>query len=306
MDEINYNELFEVSEQAEPDENTGTEENAAEAPAEESAAEARAVEENAETPEEQTDADKPSPRNARYAAARRAAEAERDDAVARIREESRAEIQRTREEAARQMDELFKDSGILNPYTKTPINSKAEYDAYRAQLQEERKRRITQKAGMSEAELSEFVSGLPEVRQAREAQKKAELEAQRAREVAAKARMQEELAEIAKLDPSIRSMEDLAKMDNFEAFAGLVKRGNSFQDAYKLVNFDRLTQQAAEAVKKSALQAERGKEHLSATKSRGSYIANVPADIREEYRMFVPDASEEDIQKHYNRYLKGE
>ena len=296
MDEINYNELFEVNEgakeqeAAEPAAVEETDEQTAEQPAE-------APAEDTEEPSEQQPAEQvqqTAEENARYAAARRKAEAERDAAVAKARED-----------AQKQMDEVIQGLGITNPYTKTLITNRAEYEAYRQQVQADRRDRIIKKAGMSEPELKEFIGQLPEVKAAQEAQHKAEQEAAQARRAAAEVKIQEQIAEITKLDPSIQALGDLTKMKNAQQFYELVKRGNNFVDAYKLANFERLTQQAATVAKKAALQAEKGKAHLSKTESRGTGSASVPEDIKAEYRAFMPEATDEEISKHYNRYLKG-
>ena len=99
-------------------------------------------------------------RNAEFAAARRKAEAERDAAV----EKAKADAQ---EEARKIIDEAFSRSGLMNPYTKKPITSKAEYDEYKQRYDEERKARVMKKSGMSDEEFEAFVNDLPEVRQAR-------------------------------------------------------------------------------------------------------------------------------------------
>ena len=236
--------------------------------------------------------------NAQFAAARRKAEAERDAAIAKAKEDAKAEAQRT-------IDEAFRNSGLTNPYTKKPITSKAEYEEYRARFEAEKKARILKKSGMSDEEFQQFVQGLPEVKQAKEAQAAAETAERQAREQQAKLKVEEQLKEISALDPSIQELKDLAKMETYPKFYELVKRGNSLTDAFKLANYDALTGRAAAASRQAAINSAQGKQHLSPTTQRGAGAVSVPADIKAEYLAFNPDATDAEIQQHYNRYMKN-
>lgn len=306
MEDIDYGALFgieesgaEETEPAEPSEDANTEgekEQEVAEPAEEKAEnEAESSDEDA-APAEHTDPDEPEQtpeERSRFAAARRKAEAERDAAI----EKAKAEAQRT-------IDEAFANCGLTNPYTKQPITSKAEYDAYRARFEAEKKAQILKKSGMTDEEFNRFVESLPEVQQAKQAKEQAEAAALQAREQQAKLKIEEQLKEISALDPSVKELGDLAKMENYPQFYELVRRGNSLTDAFKLANYDMLTKNAAAASKQAALNAAKGKEHLSQTTARGAGAATVPADVKEAYRAFNPNATDAEIQQHYNKYLK--
>ena len=125
------------------------------------------------------------------------------------------------------------------------------------------------------------------------------------RQAEAQARVNAELAEIHKLDPTINTVEDLLSMPGAKAFYDLVRKGNSFLDAYRLANFDRLTTARAEAARQQALNNARGKDHLTGTGTpQGTGAATVPPDVKAEYLAFNPDATDAEIQKHYNRYME--
>nr|DAL51635.1 MAG TPA_asm: hypothetical protein [Caudoviricetes sp.] len=233
-------------------------------------------------------------RNAEFAAARRKAEAERDAAV----EKAKADAQ---EEARKIIDEAFSRSGLMNPYTKKPITSKAEYDEYKQRYDEERKARVMKKSGMSDEEFEAFVNDLPEVRQAKEAQQAAERAQQEANEAQAKVRVDEQLREIGKLNPNIRELKDLAAMETYPRFYELVKKGNTMVDAYRLANFDALTSSAAAATRQAAINSMQGKQHMGQTKERGAGAVSVPADVKEMYRALNPGITDAEIQTHYNR-----
>ena len=285
--DIDYSEVFGL----EPE--TGEEAQEVTAPAEQGAEEqesaAPAVEEVAQPPEDQADEGGKTEDDARYAAARRKAEAERDAEIERIRRESQ-------EETRRAIDEAIRSSGMTNPYTGQPITSKEELDAYQRQHQARQAQTFQKKAAL--------VNSLPEVRQEREARVKAEAAARQVREREARAMIEEQVKEIAAIDPSIKEFGDLAKMANYGRFHELVKKGNTLLDAYRLANFDALTQRAAQASRKAAIQSAASKEHLAPNPPRGTGAVSVPEDIKAEYRAFNPDATEEEIQKHYQKYMK--
>ena len=232
--------------------------------------------------------------NAKYAAARRKAEAQRDAAV----EEARRSAQ---EEAKRLIDEAFRNSGLTNPYTQQPITTKEEYEAYRQRYNAERKDRVLKKSGMSDEEFDAFVSDLPEVKAAREAQAAAERAQREANEAQARVKMDEQLREIGKLNPNIRELRDLAAMETYPKFYELVKRGNTLVDAYRLANFEALTNSAAQATRQAAINSVQSKQHMGATRERGTGTMSVPADVKEMYRALNPGATDAEIQSHYNR-----
>ncbi|MDB7921751.1 hypothetical protein [Flavonifractor plautii] len=304
--EINYGAVFDVevpetttgaeeTEAAEPSENDTT--TAAAQGAEEQEAAAPAVEETEESEQPQTEAPEQEPktdRDAQFAAARRKAEAERDAAIAQAKED-----------AQKQVDEFFKTSGLMNPYTGQPITTRAEYEAYRERFEADQKAKLMEKAGITQEEFQAFVQGLPEVRAARQAKAEAEAAARQAREQEAKARVDEQLRQIQAIDPTVKELGDLAKLDTYPKLYDMVKRGYSILDAYRLANYDTLTQRAAEASRKAAINSVQSKQHLKATESRGGGAIPIPDSVLEEYRVLNPGATKEEIQKHYQSYMKN-
>ncbi len=304
--EIDYGAVFDVEV---PETTTGAEETEIAAPsendtttaaaqgAEEQETAAPAVEETEESEQPQAEAPEQEPktdRDAQFAAARRKAEAERDAAIARAKED-----------AQKQVDEFFKSSGLVNPYTGQPITTRAEYEAYRERFEADQKAKLMEKAGITQEEFQAFVQGLPEVRAARQAKAEAEAAARQAREQEAKARVDEQLRQIQAIDPTVKELGDLAKLDTYPKLYDMVKRGYSILDAYRLANYDTLTQRAAEASRKAAINSVQSKQHLKATESRGGGAIPVPDSVLEEYRVLNPGATKEEIQKHYQSYMKN-
>jgi len=305
--EIDYGAVFDVevpetttgaeeTDIAAPSEETGTTTATAQG-AEEQEAAAPAVEETEESEQPQAEAPEQEPktdRDAQFAAARRKAEAERDAAIAQAKED-----------AQKQVDEFFKTSGLMNPYTGQPITTRAEYEAYRERFEADQKAKLMEKAGITQEEFQAFVQGLPEVRAARQAKAEAEAAARQAREQEAKARVDEQLRQIQAIDPTVKELGDLAKLDTYPKLYDMVKRGYSILDAYRLANYDTLTQRAAEASRKAAINSVQSKQHLKATESRGGGAIPVPDSVLEEYRVLNPGATKEEIQKHYQSYMKN-
>ena len=305
--EIDYGAVFDVevpetttgaeeTEIAAPSEETGTTTATAQG-AEEQEAAAPAVEETEESEQPQAEAPEQEPktdRDAQFAAARRKAEAERDAAIAQAKED-----------AQKQVDEFFKTSGLMNPYTGQPITTRAEYEAYRVRFEADQKAKLMEKEGITQEEFQAFVQGLPEVRAARQAKAEAEAAARQAREQEAKARVDEQLRQIRAIDPTVKELGDLAKLDTYPKLYDMVKRGYSILDAYRLANYDTLTQRAAEASRKAAINSVQSKQHLKATESRGGGAIPVPDSVLEEYRVLNPGATKEEIQKHYQSYMKN-
>lgn len=235
--------------------------------------------------------------NARYAAARRKAEAERDAAVAKAKEEALLEKQKA-------VDEVYKGLGLIDPYTKKPITSKEEYDSWKQRADIEKKSMVAKKSGMTDGEFDEFVANLPEVKAAREIKAQAEETMKQAQAEQAKVKVDKQIAEIQKLDPSIKSLDDLRNMENYEEFYDRVKRGQSLVEAYKLTNFDKLTKATADTARQAAINSMSGKSHLEKTSGRGAGAVTVPKEILDNYRMYNPDATDAEIQKHYNKHIK--
>lgn len=308
-EEINYMEVFGLSEEGaevtEPAEPSGTEVEAGagegevaeplETGTQEPGADNGAGEEGGASEQAQTQS--PEDR-ARFAAARRKAEAERDAAVQKARQDARRDAQKF-------IDDAFASMGMVNPYTKQPIKTKADFDAFNAQRNAEQKKDFQKRTGMNDEQYAQFVAGLPEVRQAAEVKAQAQQAQQQIREQQARARLDEQVKAINKLDPSIKKLEDVFKTENYSKVYELVsKKGYSLEDAYKIANFDRLTRQTVSAAKQQAMNSAKGKSHMSPTATRGAGATAVPADVAAEYRAMMPELTDAEIQQHYSRYTK--
>lgn len=303
VDNVDYNAVFGVEAGTDAGEN---DQQAAEA---DESAETEETEEVEETEEEEAEGEegsagegKPGQKtgqsaeeNSKYAAARRKAEAERDAAVQKAVADAKAQMQA-------EMEETIKALGMVNPYTKQPIATKKDLDDYKQQFEIEKKAKFAKRAGMNDKEFQAFVNDLPEVKEAKAKAEQAEAAQRQVQEEKARAEIDRQIGEIRELDPSIGSLEDLTKMPNYREFYDKVKRGYTLTDAFRLVNAGRLQEQDRETAKQAALNNVASKSHLDRTTTRGAGVVTVPADVMAQYRMFDPDATDEEIRKHWAKY----
>lgn len=236
-----------------------------------------------------------------------------ENAARRRREEQQAAVdaavkQAVEEERARakgQMEAFFSRAGLKNTVTGKPITTLEEFDAWRADLDAAKLQKDLKAGKLTPEALRSAVEQTPAIQALKKQQEQQAAADEQRRQAEAQARVNAELAEIHKLDPTINTVEDLLSMPGAKAFYDLVRKGNSFLDAYRLANFDRLTTARAEAARQQALNNARGKDHLTGTGTpQGTGAATVPPDVKAEYLAFNPDATDAEIQKHYNRYME--
>ena len=200
--------------------------------------------------------------------------------------------------------DIFARAGLKNSITGQPITSLEEFNDWHRQYTDSQLQRDL-KAGKLTAEgLNQLIEQHPAVKQAQElVQQNAEAQKQRS-QAADRTRIEGELAEIAKLNPEIKTVADLLSMPTAAQFKGYVDKGYSFLDAFKLANMETLAQAKAQRAREAAQANNRGKQHLEATgNSRGAGAVPVPSGQMAIFRRMMPNASEAEIQKFYNKYL---
>lgn len=232
------------------------------------------------------------------AAARRRAEQQ-----AAIDEAVRKAVQEEKERAAGEMSGFFKRANLKNTLTGEDITTMEEFEAWEKAFSASKLQKDLKEGKLTPESLEAVIAENPVVKRAQELIRQQE-EAARAAEIsAAQARVDAELLEIRKLDPGVRSVEDLLHMPTAKEFYALVQKGNSFLDAFRLANYERLTVQAAEAARQQAQNLSRSKDHLTATTGqRGGGAISVPPDELKLFREINPGASEAEIQAYYNKY----
>lgn len=219
--------------------------------------------------------------NARFAAARRRAEAQFNQRIA-------AERQAAKDEVIRQMYE-----GQLDPYTNKPITSEADLQAY----QQAYHRDQMQQAGIDPAMLDQMIANNPTVKQAEEVLNRVQMEE-------GERQMNAAIQEISRLDPSITDVAALANHPNAPVFNEYVNRGYSLVDAFRLANFDQLTGKRAAAAKQQAMNNVNGKSHLTnTTGDAGGDDVVVDDTTMQWYRAAFPKWTKQQIIADYKKRI---
>ena len=203
------------------------------------------------------------------------------------------------------MDAFFAKAGLKNTVTGKPITTMEEFDAWRADYDAAKLQKDLKAGKLTPETLRSAVEQTPAIQALKKQQEQQAAEAEQRRQAEAKARVDAELAEIHKMDPTINTVEDLLSMPSAKAFYDLVRKGNSFLDAFRLANFDRLQTARAEAARQQAMNNARGKDHLTGTGTpQGTGAATVPADEMRAFKLFNPTATEAEITAWYNKHKK--
>lgn len=112
-----------------------------------------------------------------------------------------------------------------------------------------------------------------------------------------------DFAELQKLEPALKTVNDLEKLDGFDKIVQLVQeKGLDMVTAYKAVNYGRATQASQAAGKQAAINAARSKTHLAAHEGQaqpGSRKVMSESMLRLAREAFQ-DKSDAEIQKLYN------
>lgn len=238
------------------------------------------------------------------------ADERRQNAARRRQQEQQAAINKAVEEARADerakaklaQDGFFSKAKLKNTITGEAITSIEDFDAWETAYNERKLQQDLRAGKLTTESLNTAIANNPTVKAAQElvTQKNEQLKQQQ--NAAAQQKIAEEIAEIHKMDPNINSAADLLNMPNAKEFYGYVQKGLSFIDAYTLVNKDAVVNAAAEAARNSAMQNQRGKNHLAATgNSRGAGAMTVPSEELKMFKLFNPNATPEQIQAYYNK-----
>lgn len=207
----------------------------------------------------------------------------------------------------RDVDDLIRRMGIMDPYTGKPVTTKAEYDAYRQRAYDERREAIKRRSGLTDAEIDEFINTTPSVQKAMADAAAARSMMERQRREDAKRRIDAEVAKITAMDPEVKTLADLTGKAYSAKLTELVRRGYDISDAYVVANYQELRRRSADASRQAAYNAQAGKAGMTATKpsGQGDDTVPVPKDVLEMYRAMNPEMSDAEIREDYNRYRKS-
>lgn len=244
--------------------------------------------EESETGEENGDAEpheQSAEENAQYAAMRRRAEAEAqkkfDGIMGALNQRVSAMC-----------------NGVTHPVTGQPVTNVMEYfDALEIQERKAREEELKEK-GLDPSYIDRAIASNPTVLQAQQILRHQQ-------EAAAAMAIQNDFAEIQRIDPSIKSLEDVPNLNEVVRY---VERNNvSIVDAYKVINYDILTQNTKNAGRQAAINQMRGKDHL-ASQNTGVATDNnddveVPSEIMA--RMKAEGKTEKQIKELFKKTVQN-
>lgn len=204
---------------------------------------------------------------------------------------------RARADAERSIMAALGRAGIKNPKTGKPVATMADIQAIAAARNQQTRSDAMRRLGMDEKQFGDFVADLDEVQEAKAL--KEEMLEQKSKE-----RLNSEIREISKLDPSIKSSDDLLRHESIGKIQELVRAGCSISDAFRVANWERLMDGARKAGAQDERNRAAGKGHLQPTPARGDGGTAVPEATLKVYRKLYPGLSDADLRAKYNKTLK--
>lgn len=243
-----------------------------------------------ETPEEvtegtaETDAQS-AEENARYAAARR-----------------RAEMEFNRRQAEEDAEYERRFGNYTNPITGQPIRCRRDYfEALDAQETLKRNQELQSKGldpQMFEQTVQRMVANNPTVLQAQAVMEET-------RRAQASNALDEDIKAIQRMNPNVKSIDDVFADPNFLAMKAHTDRGLRLADAYKLVNFDTLLANNNASVKQAAINNIKGTSHLNTTDGVSSNDdgVDIPSAELSAWKRAFPECSMKELRKKYNATL---
>jgi len=224
-----------------------------------------------------------------------------------------AEIQ-----ARKQQDTAFNRAaqnaiGATNPYTGQIIQTVDDYKAY---VDEHTKRAEAEKyndffTGLQQGTATKddfdnyvrsLVQGLPEVQQAKEAKRQADLLAQEAQRAKSLSLLKADIDKFNAEMPSckIKKIEDV---QNDTEVTQYINMGLTFDKAYKLAHMDEIMSAKTSAVKQATITNQQNKSHLKATGGNSAESVTVPDEEMKVYKQFFPDWTAKQILEDYKKRI---
>lgn len=231
--------------------------------------------------EEQTQNEKPVDVNAIAAAARRKAEQEAKSAQAAIDAEY-----------------VRRFGDLKNPKTGEPIRSQADYLKALDAQEELRTQEELKSKGIDPNIINNAIANNPLIRQAQ-----AVIEQNKMQQTFTQ--INADVAEIGKLEPSIKSLEDVPpdvikmSLDS--------KGAINLVNAYKILNYGKVSEAKQAAITQNVINQAKGKSHLAPTEGGGATtdgLREIPSSELAKWKAFFPDASTKELRQKYNRVVK--
>ena len=205
--------------------------------------------------------------------------------------------QRIRNEMKRAHDEelqaVFEALGLKDG-DGNPISDMEAYRRNQEQAQVKKLERDLQSGKLTMEGLQAALSNLPGVKAVVDAAEKVTQEAGRDKFIAQR---EMQLAQIRKMNPNIKSINDIVEMSTGQEFLKAVNSGCDFVMAYKVANHEAIVKQARDAGAQSVRNAVAGKSHLRQTTNNVKGGVEVTQAMRDLYRAYKPNITDAEIAK---------
>lgn len=215
---------------------------------------------------------------------------------------ARLKAEREADAKIKKMQEQFNNSfaddeylGKINPYTNKAIRTKQDQQEY---LETYSKDTLKQN-GLDENIIQQMIDNNPVIQEAKAL--KAQMQQERGQ-----SQLQKELEKVSELNPEVKTIEDFAKLSNFEEMDNLIRnRGFSLSEAYIQANYKELVGKQTAIAKQQAINAVKGKSHLTSTEGTAGEEIVVPKDTIEMYKALNPEMSLSEIKEDYAKRQKA-
>lgn len=191
--------------------------------------------------------------------------------------------------------------GILNPYTNQPIRTEADLTAYRSAFAAEEQRQQLEEMGVSKEVLDSYIQNHPAMQQAQQVIHQQEQQA-------ANDFMAKEFEAMKKEFPDC-GLESPQQLNETEAGRRALQMwantpGVTLADAYAATHRRELSKKQSAAAKQAAMNEMNSKGHLRQTKGSNAK-GDVPEEIRREYKIYFPNATDAEIAEMYWKNQKA-
>lgn len=215
---------------------------------------------------------------------------------------ARLKAEREADAKIKKMQEQFNNSfaddeylGKINPYTNKAIRTKQDQQEY---LETYSKDTLKQN-GLDENIIQQMIDNNPVIQEAKALKEQMQQER-------GQSQLQKELEKVSELNPEVKTIEDFAKLSNFEEMDNLIRnRGFSLSEAYIQANYKELVGKQTAIAKQQAINAVKGKSHLTSTEGTAGEEIVVPKDTIEMYKALNPEMSLSEIKEDYAKRQKA-
>ena len=218
-----------------------------------------------------------------------------------------ASMRREAEAARKQLAEIDNAyarqyAGYKNPETGAPIRSAKDYIEAMAAQERIQAREKLRENNIDPEIVDRMIANSPVVRQAEAAT--AELNNYRAQQM-----IEADMKKVLALDPSKNSVDEIYSDPSYASVVEYIGThpGTRFDEAYKLVNFDRLSGLKTAAAKQAVVNQVKGQAHLSNASgvTTNDNLEDIPSNMLEGFKDMFPDKSMKELKALYNKTLNS-